>query len=181
MAEQRADGSWEHTPEPPEPEAFRDCVPVEVKPPPSPGSAPDRASTRCVCAPECCAWNCCPNPDCRSGRAVIPVTGGACQVASGKRPAPMTGPAPDLPAAEQRLCSSLGGADMDDFVEVITADLRAVLAELDRQRVIVRAAEALVECVNEGHDLDDNSDHPLWNRLDALAAAVRALLEGEGR
>lgn len=50
MAEQRADGSWEHTPEPPEPEAFRDCVPVEVKPPPSPGPTPERAAAELASA-----------------------------------------------------------------------------------------------------------------------------------
>ncbi|HTK67536.1 MAG TPA: hypothetical protein VL595_34510 [Pseudonocardia sp.] len=92
------------------------------------------------------------------------------------------GPAPDRAAAELAEAWYIVMRHMASTTE--THDARSVafgtvLDEVDRQRVIVRAAEALVECVNEGHDLDDNSDHPLWNRLDALAAAVRA--EGEGQ
>jgi hypothetical protein len=62
--------------------------------------------------------------------------------------------------------------------------LEIVLAELDRQRVIVRAAEALVECDAAKPGLGQSIS--VWRRqrrelFDTLAAAVRALLEGEGR
>lgn len=101
----------------------------------------------------------------------------------------MTGPTSDLPAAELAeaerqvralaRCRSNGGA------------LEIVLAELDRQRAIVRAAEALVarlddipesgkEGLYEADTADEDEPH-VGALLDALAAAVRALLEGEKR
>lgn len=95
---------------------------------------------------------------------------------------PDPGPAPDraaaeLAEAEQQVralarCRSNGGA------------LEIVLAELDRQRVIVRAAEALVECDAAKPGLGQSIS--VWRRqrrelFVTLAAAVRALLEGEER
>lgn len=63
-------------------------------------------------------------------------------------------------------------------------EVSRLLAELDRQRVIVRVAEALVECDAAKPGLGQSIS--VWRRqrrelLDALAAAVRVLLEGEKR
>jgi hypothetical protein len=102
------------------------------------------------------------------------------------------GPAPDRAAAElveaeRKLRSVFEGRTAFDTMS--WRDVGLVLAELDRQRVIVRAAEALVarlddipesgkEGLYEADTADEDEPH-VGALLDALAVAVRALLEGE--
>jgi hypothetical protein len=59
----------------------------------------------------------------------------------------------------------------DDFTEASNGWALA-RADLARALPVVEAAERVVADWSDS-DLDDNSDHPLWNRLDALARALK--------
>lgn len=98
-----------------------------------------------------------------------------------------SGPGPDRAAAELAEAEQIARAYAEErrsYTGITSDDVRLVLAELDRQRVIVRAAEALVECDAAKPGLGQSISvwrHQRRELLDALAAAVRALLEGKGR